>query len=216
MLSCLIAVFILTLAFYYYSSTEKNLSLKFCTCGGDDSDMKIMPEPGTDVSDDDSDDDAADEYLRERKNGNMEKAHALGKLFARDILDKNGTYMFGWSETESLLMIKHRRILFSFVVDRIIDENCPNQLLAQAALNVFYDEMRAVDREFYDEMNSSGAFSLYLISVREENAAVNIGKDFARLCQVEGNTQIEQMAEHLYDYFVTYCENAVKDACFSK
>ncbi len=214
MLSCFIAAFILALVYYYSNIQEKN-NIKLCMCG-DDSDMKIMPQPGQNIPVDDGGDDAAQEYVREKENGNMAKAHSLGKLFASDILDKNGTYLFGLSETESLLMAKHRRILFCFVIDRILDENCPNQLLSQAALNVFYDEIKNTEPEFYDDMNASGAFSLYLIAVRSETPSVNIGKAFAELCQVEDNEPIQQMAEHLYDYFVSHCMNILNDTCFSK
>ncbi|MFQ9873015.1 MAG: hypothetical protein ACLRVT_08545 [Oscillospiraceae bacterium] len=187
----------------------KKNNLCFCTCSGDE-DMKIMPQDGLPQQDDDSAEDSAEEYVREKDNGNMARAHRLGEVFAGEVLREKGVYTLGLSETESLLMLKHRRILFAFVVDRTLDECSPNSLLAQAALNVFYDAIQKEAPEFYREMNASGAFSLYLLSARGENPAVHVGEDFAELCQVPDQPQIAQMAEHLYDYFVGFCRDALE------
>ena len=106
----------------------------------DDSDMKIMPERVSKVFD--SAEGAAVAFAREKANGNMDKARALGLRFAQELICKEGGLTsFGVGAFDDARTVTQRKILFSYVVNQVIADLFPKSIVAQSAMSSFYNKI---------------------------------------------------------------------------
>lgn len=171
----------------------------------DDSDMKIAPDRPSEIFD--SSEGAANAFVREKANGNMAKAHALGKQFAAELTAENrGVTLFGVGAFDDANTLVQRKIMFAYVVNMVIEGMAPNSIVAQSAMSSFYDSVQASFPDIYRIITDSEAFSLYILSVRsspEDPCA--IGRVFARLCGKEEDPLFVRYGCELAEYFTMYC-----------
>lgn len=91
----------------------------------------------------------------------------------------------------------------AFAVEVGLDAFLPNNLVAQSAQNVFYDTLRILAPDFYDDLQESGAFSFYYLCVRDgRHVARRVGENFASLCGRPGSESYARMGEDLYSRFI--------------
>lgn len=175
----------------------------------DDSDMKIAPERISDVFD--SSEGAANAFVREKNNGNMEKARGLGKQFANELTVENkGATLFGVGAFDNENTILQRRVVFSFIVSRVVEDMAPNSMVAQSVISSFHESVRDISPEIYDSVTDSAAFSLYALAGRSlSDDAKAIGKVFARLCEREDDVLFVRYGSEIVNYFIMYCTQLV-------
>ena len=114
---------------YQFTPERRNF-----TVNCDDSDIKIVPDKPSKVFD--MSEGAAYAFIREKTNGNMEKARALGKRFAGELTaGRTGVAQFGVGAFDDQDTLAQRNVLFAFIVGRVIEEMAPNSIVAQSAMS---------------------------------------------------------------------------------
>lgn len=171
----------------------------------DDSDMKIAPDRISEVFD--MSEGAANAFVREKSNGNMDKARKLGQQFAAELIaPSKGATLFGVGAFDNDSTMAQRKVLFAYVVNRVVEDMAPNSIVAQSILSSFYESVRQQSEKLYDLINDTAAFSLYILSHRstpEKSEAV--GRVFAQLCNKEEDPVFIRYGAELTDYFMMYC-----------
>ena len=179
--------------------------------GTDDSDMKIVGTAKIKVDESDAE---ARLYAHERDNGNLEKAHDIGKAFADALLSEGG---FAFEKNSaSDFEAKNRSILFAFTTDRVLDTFMPNHFIARSAQNEFFDEIRRRNIGLYESISRSGAFSMYLLCKRSgDGRYIGIGKVFAGVVRRPEDEKAEKTGEELYQKYFNYCIEHIKNVEFA-
>ncbi|GAA6514026.1 hypothetical protein [Merdimmobilis hominis] len=179
----------------------------------DDSDIKIAGQEPM-LEEDAGDTAVAEEYLRERENGNIERARQLGRTLATELFGSDEVLNLGYDRSESPLVLAQRRILFSFVAGRAIDELTPNSILADTAVSVFYDVIKEKP-VVYGEINDAAAISLYMLTSRAPGLdACAVGRVFAKLCGREGSRLYAKMGSGLCLFYYDCMKQAIEKTEF--
>lgn len=171
----------------------------------DDSDMKIAPNRMSKVSD--MSEGAASAFVREKSNGNMDKARKLGQQFAAEMTAPiKGITLFGIGAFDNERTMAQRKVLFAYVVNRITQDMAPNSILAQSVLSSFHESVKQQSAELYELINDSAAFSLYILAHRSNPGnPESIGRVFAQLCNREDDPVFIRYGTELSNYFMMYC-----------
>lgn len=179
--------------------------------GNDDSDMKIAGASEKKVDESDAE---ARLYRHERDNGNLEKAHTIGKILAAALLESGGIAYE--KNVASDFNARNRNILFAFTADRVLDTFMPNHIIARSAQNEFFDEIRKNNIGLYESISRSGAFSMYLLCKRSgDGRYLGVGKTFADVIRRPDNEEIERQGNELYSKYFDYCIEHIKNIEFS-
>ena len=177
----------------------------------DDSDIKIA---GQEPSEEVSDSMVAQEYLTQRENGNIERARQLGRTLAIELFGCDEILNLGYDRSETPLVLAQRRVLFSFVAGRAIDELTPNSILADTAVSAFYDVVKE-HPSIYAEINDAAAISLYMLTSRAPGLEPNaVGRVFAKLCGREGSRLYGKMGSGLCLFYYDSIKKAIQQADF--
>ena len=111
-------------------------------------------------------------------------------------------------------MLAQRRILFSFVAGRAIDELTPKSILADTAVSVFYDVIKEKP-VVYGEINDAAAISLYMLTSRAPGLdACAVGRVFAKLCGREGSRLYAKMGSGLCLFYYDCMKQAIEKTEF--
>ena len=175
----------------------------------DDSDMKIAPDRPSELFD--LSEGAASAFVREKSNGNMEKARLLGQSLAAELgREPGGLPYFGVGAFDDGKSLDQRRLLYAYVVSRVIEDTAPNSIVAQSALSAFYSQVQRETPEYYPAVTDSAALSLYILAGRSEPDDYNaLGRTFARLCGREEDPVFCRYGRELALYFAVKCTQAV-------
>ncbi len=177
----------------------------------DDSDMKIVGKRLEPIDDSDME---AKLYNHERENGNLEKAHDIGKFFARELMSTDG---FAYEKNRaSDFEARNRSILFAFTADRVLSTFMPNHIIARSAQNEFFDEIRKSDIGLYESISRSGAFSMYLLCRRRgDGRYAGIGRVYAGVVRRPDDEAITAAGDELYEKYFNYCIEHIKNIEFA-
>lgn len=174
-----------------------------------DADMKIVPdkEPEPKV---DAEEIAAQEFLRQRELGNIDRARELGAYYAKGLLEPHGPLADALKDKDPA--IQHQQyLLYSYVVNRVITDLSPNSILAQAALSRFYNDVEDTSPELYRHINDMAAFSLYILHNRAKaNSDEEIGTVFAGLCGCEIDKELSECGSAMFRQLYAYCAEQMK------
>lgn len=175
----------------------------------DDSDMKIAPEKLSELFD--SSEGAATAFQRETQNGNMERARQLGRQLAQALTDpEKGIVLFGLGAYDDEVILSQRKLMFAYVVGKVLNDLCPNSMVAQSAMSTFDEEVCVRSKEIHDLITDSAAYSLYTLSVRSApDDPCAIGKIFAQLCKRGEDPLFVKYGCELAGYFTSYCTDCV-------
>ena len=183
--------------------------------GNDDSDMKIVGELSSVARTPDESEAAARLFERERSNGNLEKAHEVGKFLARALLEPGGIAY----DPEAAVDFERRNIciLYAFAADQAISRYSPNTMIAQSAENEFYDEIRRSNAPLYESISRSGAFSIYLLCKKgRDGLREDMGKAYAKIVRRPEDREAEKLGEESYKKFCEYCFEHLEKINFAK
>ncbi len=171
-----------------------------------DDDIKIAPSDLSQLFQKENPvaDDNIDLYLQQRRLGNTLRARRLGEEYVADLLDCVWTKPP--AEVDGTLFDTQVKILFAYVVHRIIEDYSPNHIVANTALGSFYEQLEQESPALFDAMCGSAAFTMYLYTHRsgEENAET-IGQVFAALCEAKDSEDCAVIGESAYARFVGAC-----------
>lgn len=169
-----------------------------------DEDMKIAPSGGFSQSAgaEESSEVAAEQFLKLKSSGNIEKARRLGNRFALLLLEKHAET----AGADDSLRAHQQLVLCSYAVTRAVSDCAPHSLLAQTSMNVFYDCLEDSAPELYRHISDVGALSLYILCERSHQGRDHeIGEVYARLCGAEGDAALSAEGNELYRRFYEYC-----------
>ena len=122
---------------------------------------------------------------------------------AEEVASVEGYSTAAGGPAENPSLLPQRRILMAFAVEVGLDAFLPNNLVAQSAQNVFYDTLKILAPDFYDDLQESGAFSFYYLCVRDgRQVERRVGENFASLCGRQGSESYARMGEELYSRFI--------------
>ena len=188
-------------------SAEKR-NLCFCSGGGDE-DMKIVPDLAP-ASPHQESDEAAGDFIRHRDNGNIQRAKELGEQFARSMKALE-------SAAGDPVILAQKKVLYAFVVNKVIEEKAPDSILAQAALSSFYQTVEEIAPEDSDTISDSVAFSLYILADRgrRNRAQDTPGEVFAELCGQRGREEYCYIGQSLYNQYHLDCMELCSQTEFS-
>ena len=124
----------------------------------DDEDVKIFPGSGF-ARAKKAEDDGAAEFVRERDNGNLEKAKRAGDQMARKM-------RFLWRPGDTGPLHAQKKVLFAYAAAKAIEKHCHTSVLTQSVLSEFHRAVKAHSQYDYDLIQDSVAFTKYLLSER--------------------------------------------------
>ena len=179
--------------------------------GMDDSDMKIV---GKRLQPIDESDMEAKLYSHELENGNLEKAHEIGRFFAKALMDTDG---FAYEKNRaSDFEARNRSILFAFTADRVLSTFMPNNIIARSAQNEFFDEIRRRDIGLYESVSRSGAFAMYLLCRRRgDGRYTGVGRVYAGVIRRPDDDETAAKGDEIYENYFNFCIEHIKNIEFA-
>lgn len=205
-------IFVLVMSHAVY--TKKKGTGLVLAAVGDDSDMKIVPPSGAKPSLEDAGEKAAQEFVLQKENGNIDKAYALGKKIADVLFEENSPVLtFCQESTESFERLQ-RKILFAFVTDTVLNQELPS-VLAETASQEFLAQIQKRDLFLSEKINDPQTLSYYLLGAKNGRERVeNIGRAFALLCGDQENTGLCSLGECLCREYSRLCTQMIEEARF--
>lgn len=166
---------VLGLSILYCLQAKKESSLLLASVG-DDSDMKIVPPSGITPSLEDAGEKAAQEFVAQKKNGNIDKAYSLGKRIAGVFFEENGPVLTFCEASLQPFIRLQRKILFAFAADAVLNAELPS-VLAETASQEFSAQVQQFEPLLYEKINDPKTLSYYLLcSKNGRERFENIGK----------------------------------------
>ncbi len=160
----------------------------------EDEDVKIFAGSGSCNAF--AEDDGAAEFVRERDNGNLDKARQLGCALA-------GQLGRLWRPGDSGLRLDQKKVLFAYAVARVAEQQCAGSVLRQAVVGEFQREVCARRPRDGSIIQDSAAFTKYLLAERSGTEA--LGQVFAELCGARGSTRLQGRGAALYRRYAGIC-----------
>ena len=180
-----------------------------------DDDVKIAPEDLSKLftRENPQADDNIALLIRQRANGNTTKAKLLGKQYASDLLDCVWTKAPQDVREEDFdLQVK---LLFAYVVHRIISDYSPNAIIENTVLSSFFENLEEADPKLSRDINDNAAFSLYVLLHRSrEESAQRVGEIFADICNAAEGSDCDILGESAYTRFLSACTQRMLAAEF--
>ena len=134
-----------------------------------------------------------DEY---RRNGNMNKAAALGERLAGLMPEKECPEEAVKLKNNELF---HLRTLMIFTAQLALHKYLPHQMLASQAVNAMYARLGEDSPGYFENISDGSAFSFYYLAVRSSNDAVEgIGKNYAKLCDRDDDARLTALASRIF------------------
>lgn len=134
-----------------------------------------------------------DEY---RRNGNMEKANALGGSLAEMMPETVCPEEADRLKNNELF---HLRTLMVFTSQLALHKYLPHQMLASQAVNALYAKLNETSPGYFANISDGSAFSFYYLAVRNKGEVVeNIGKNYAKLCDKDNDNRLISLASRIF------------------
>lgn len=136
----------------------------------------------------------SDDIDRNRRNGNSEKAKALGIRLAKIRPDckKLGLHCENMPASELYCV----RVLLTFTAEYAVRKYIASQTLGDAVSSSMYDYLKTEESGYYDNISDGSAFTFYLLALKKSgDTAENIGEQFARRCGMSNEEYVSLGAE---------------------
>jgi len=183
----------------------------------DDSDVKIFGKPA-EMADAGDLVELSSQLDRQRSNGNIAKARALGKQLA--ILEQESSSgidlydLLGDTDFPSAT-VHQVRILLVFIAQTTLHKKLATQLLSSCAVNAMYDKLIENAASFYDDISDGAAFTFYYLSLRrDKDVAGSIGENFAMLCGKDGDEEYKKLGTKIFTNATGLIEGIINEFNF--
>ena len=165
-----------------------------------DHDMKIAPESMSETLQlQDLGESIRQELADQQQKGNVDMAKELGEQLALLMTSLVNI------EGEMTDLAKEKAVLFSFTVNKVIEELALNSIVAQTALSCFYQHLECNSGGLYDTISDSIAFSLYISATKGLRAGGTIGGVFAKLLDKEKDSCTMALGNALFAEYYNHC-----------
>lgn len=126
---------------------------------------------------------------RNKRNGNIDKAKALGKRLAKIRPDcKKLGLDIGNMPASELYCV---RVLLTFTAEYAVQKYILSDTLADAVSASMYDYLKAEESGYYDNISDGSAFTFYLLALKKSgDTAKNIGEQFAQRCGINSEEYV--------------------------
>ena len=126
---------------------------------------------------------------RNKRNGNIDKAKALGKRLAKIRPDcKKLGLDIGNMPASELYCV---RVLLTFTAEYAVQKYILSETLADAVSASMYDYLKAEESGYYDNISDGSAFTFYLLALKKSgDTAKNIGEQFAQRCGINSEEHV--------------------------
>ena len=183
---------------------------RFCFAAGDDSDVKIAV-PGSIMSNSSSSGEPETNlYKTHKRNGNLEKAHSLGRSLAKIFLSGDFNRLCGEVENDNIR--KNLILLFGFATVKAMGSML-DDILSDTAQNTFFDSIKGEDAVLYEKLRDNAKISFYFLEERTSKEKAEFGAVFASLCE-NSTPETAKFGEDMYNLFYELCYRKILDEEF--
>ncbi len=159
-------------------------------------------------------DEAAEEFLRETSNGNIEKAKRFGSAMAKIFLDSIDSQM-GEEDTSEIGLKTQKSILMAFSVFVGFERINQSKIVSDVAQSSFLKSISEENPELYIAIKDTGSLSFYYLAYRRGIETVRrIGQTFAMLCMHDGDSIYQELGEAIYCWFNSVVDSTAKSIGF--
>lgn len=170
-----------------------------------DDNVKIFKE-----SDFDSRSQVAENFDNRDSEEQLAAARQLGYEIAQNFVTAQSDVNLG--SFDGYDVPRQARLLNVFAISVALNQYCLNAQIASTAMNSFYNTLKLVDSEFYDDIGSTGSLSFYYLAKDAFDDIVRrIGQTFAMLCSKDGDAVLQELGEALYCKYVNSVQVMVGD-----
>lgn len=158
----------------------------------EDRDIKIYEGRGSSESNDIQK--LTEDIDRNKRNGNIDKANALGIRLAKIRPDcKKLGLDIGNMPASELYCV---RVLLTFTAEYAVRKYISSATLGDAASAAMYSYLKAEETGYYDNISDGSAFTFYLLALKKSgDTAKNLGEQFALRCGTTNDEYISLGAE---------------------
>ena len=152
-----------------------------------------------------------DEY---RRNGNMDKAAALGEKLAGLMPENVCPEVVSTLKNNELF---HLRTLIVFTAQIALHKYLPHQMLSSQAVNAMYAKLGETSPGYFANISDGSAFSFYYLAVRSRCDVVeNIGKNYAMLCDKDDDEYLISLGSRIFSQVDVYICDLIEKAEFAE
>lgn len=160
-----------------------------------------------------------DAVMRQRANGNIDKARKLGAVLATIAPTGDGDGIFvnlkdhlspKFFVQDILYQI---RVLLVFACETLLQIELPTELLSTTAIASMYDSMEKDAPGFYSNIANGAAFTFYYLAIQKGgDISANIGEAFAMLCSVKNKDSFVLAGKTVWNIAVDVIEKEIEKA----
>ncbi len=141
--------------------------------------------------------DVTEQWVAQKKSGNIDRAHRLGKVLAQQLMNLQ-------AESDALLL--QQQMLFAFTMDTVGPALLADDILVETARGTFFERLRALLPTFETTLHRLGAFTFYRLCVDGYHPralpAQKIGAMYAALCGKAEDAEFAAEGAELFQSFV--------------
>ena len=160
-----------------------------------------------------------DAVLRQKANGNIDKARRLGAALATIAPTGDGDGIFvnlkdhlspKFFVQDILYQI---RVLLVFACETLLNMELPTELLSTTAIASMYDAMEKDMPGFYSNIANGAAFTFYYLAIQKGgDISENIGEAFAMLCAVKNKESFVLAGKTVWNIAVDIIDKEIQKA----
>ena len=160
-----------------------------------------------------------DAVMRQKANGNIDKARRLGAALATIAPTGDGEGIFvnlkdhlspKFFVQDILYQI---RVLLVFACETLIQMELPTELLSTTAIASMYDAMEKEMPGFYNNIANGAAFTFYYLAMQKGgDISDNIGEAFAMLCAVKNKDSFVLAGKTVWNIAVDVISKEIEKA----
>lgn len=131
----------------------------------------------------------SEDIERNKQNGNIDKAKALGKRLAKIRPDcKKLGLDIGNMPAAELYCV---RVLLTFTAEYALRKYILSDTLGDAVSTSMYDYLKTEESGYYNNISDGSAFTFYLLALKKSgDTAQNIGEQFAQRCGINNDEYV--------------------------
>lgn len=160
-----------------------------------------------------------DAVMRQKANGNIDKARKLGAALATIAPTGDGDGIFvnlkdhlspKFFVQDILYQI---RVLLVFACETLLQMELPTELLSTTAIASMYDAMEKDMPGFYNNIANGAAFTFYYLAIQKGgDISENIGEAFAMLCAVKNKESFVLAGKTVWNIAVDVIDKEIQKA----
>lgn len=160
-----------------------------------------------------------DAVMRQRANGNIDKARRLGEVLATIAPTDDGDGIFvnlrdhlspKFFVQDILYQI---RVLLVFACETLLQMELPTELLSTTAIASMYNAMEKDMPGFYSNIANGAAFTFYYLALQKGgDISENMGDAFAMLCSVKNKDSYVLAGKTVWNIAVDIIEKEIEKA----